>query len=209
MFTKLFDKKKLGLIASLLCFSASAQAGLIQWTYQATIVKLPTTSDPLGINGQTATLSLTFDDSNTWQKIDGQLYFPTASANASITGGNPVALDSASPAGFHFPTPSAIAAITVEIGNSSFVGLTIDGEPTQMGSFQGISSAIPLEGEHLLLAHLPTSIPNAKINYPAGTTAYSLINSSVTANAVPESPILLMLGLGLAVTGFARKRKQA
>ncbi len=199
------DKKSLGLIAGLFCFSATAQAALIQWTYEATISQITITDDPLGIEGERATISLTFDDSDLWHS-DGGLYFPTTSASASITGGHTVELNSANPAGFHFI--SYVAAITEAVGNASFVDLTIDGFQTRMGSFQGSSTSIPVAGERLSLAHLPTSIPNALFDYPIGTNRYRLVDSSVRAGIVPESTTLSLIGLGLVGIVLLRHRKQ-
>jgi len=199
------DKKSLGLIAGLFCFSATAQAALIQWTYEATISRI--TDDPLGINGERATISLTFDDADLWGSDAAGLYFPTTSASASITGGHTVELNSANPAGFHFSS-NLIAAITEAVGNTNFVDLRIDDRETRMGSFQGSSTSIPVAGERLSLAHLPTSIPNALFDYPIGTNSYRLVDSSVRAGIVPESTTLSLIGLGLVGIVLLRHRKQ-
>lgn len=204
------DKKSLGLIAGLFCFSATAQAALIQWTYEATISQITDsqiTDDPLGIEGERATILLTFDDSDLWRRDGGELYFPTASASASITGGHTVELNSANPAGFHFSS-NLIAAITEAVGNTNFVDLRIDDRETRMGSFQGSSTSIPVAGERLSLAHLPASIPNALFDYPIGTNRYRLVDSSVRAGIVPESTALSLIGFGFVGLVLVRHKKR-
>lgn len=198
------DKRNFGLIVGLLCFSASAQAGLIQWTYEATISQI--SSDPLNIHGETAAVTLTFDDSNTWQSIGGWLYFPTASADASITGGHTAALKSTNPAGVH-AISSKVASIVEEVGTADYVDLVIDGFTTTMRLFQGDSAVIPLAGDNLALTHLPTSIPGALFDYPIGTVAYRLENASVAMSRIPEPANLALIGFGFAFLGYHRRKR--
>jgi hypothetical protein len=202
------NKKIVRLLASLVLIglSASAQANLIEWTYEATIVS--TSTDPLGIDGETATISLTFDGAKTWEHQEitslplgftstGPLTFSAMNAVATISGGHTVNVTGA--ALFEPLVPLALIGDVISLitpytsPTFFFETFTIDGEDTLTG-LSGDSAITPNEGDHLLLEHLPTVISSAGINYP-----YFAGNSLGNLNALGTIPLGSGIGNNLPI----------
>ena len=76
-----------------------AYAGLITWGYTATVVDADT--NIWGIAGETITISITFDDADTWQLASGKLYVASVSSSASLTGGYTISHKTAQRASFY------------------------------------------------------------------------------------------------------------
>jgi len=200
------SRRLIGLLAGVLlgASSSSVHAGLIQWDYEATISAI--SGDPLGIDGESVTMSLTFDDTNVWTALKT---FPSATADATISGPHTIALNTVAPAARHFSTGGQISQ---ELDSPNFVDFIIDGVLTDMGNFLGDTALVPSVGDNLLIGHLPSEINNASFLLPDSTSAdYALIDSVVSTSSVsvPEPTTIALLSFGLAGLGFTRRRIKA
>jgi PEP-CTERM motif len=192
--------------------SASAQAGFIDWTYQATLADISSGStDPLGIDGDSLNIMLTYDDTNTWQSVSGSLYFPTFAASATISG-HTVTLNSSFPSAVHTGTQQLVVEA---LGSTSFMDLVIDGTLTIMSaSTSGSTALVPIAGDNLVIGHLTTSIEVfASFFVPSNTSSYTLVEESISISdssmPVPAPATLALFGLGLAGLGWSRRRQHS
>ena len=181
----------------------SAHAGLITWQFNATIDA--TTDDPLGIDGESFSLTVLFDDdAHVWTDIGGLLNYPSLSATASIGGGHTVALNTPMPAAGKL---GLVAAILEGVGSTDWVDWIIDGTFTQSISFTGSAALMASPGDAILPEHLPQSIASeAGFGLSLqGDIDYVYENAEITITRVPEPSTLLVLVVGLV--GIMRKRR--
>lgn len=153
------NNKPANLLASLLLItlSTTAQAGLIKWSYQATISA--TSYDPLGISGETANVAIVFDGHDTWEPrpfsgvlgatVIGPLSIFATSAMATISGGHIAEVSSAVLSMPMFNTCpqfidyGCISIVTYPSPLFSFDTFLIDGKAT-LTAFGGDSAITPV-----------------------------------------------------------------
>lgn len=187
-------------------YSSVVHAGIISWTYQATVsttYDAVTSPDLLSINGETINLSLIFDDAKVWEEASGWLYFSPDSVIAAISGGHTLSPNTNAVAAAY--GDSCCAAIVEQVGSRSYVDLFIDGNLTLMsGNGLAIPNG-PSLGDNLQVAHLPRSLDTFtffEYTNPAELTArYNLVNESisVTVSPVPEPETYTLVLMGLAI----------
>jgi hypothetical protein len=205
----------IALVAGLLA-SGSAQAGLITWSFEATIYDAtPYSYDMLNINGETARISLVFDDTDVWTadlSDSGFLFFPSVAASASITGGHSVRLNTSTPAAIYSMSSNRVG-FTQEPFNTSYVDLIIGSYLTQMYGYYEYVVVGPTEGGHLLPSHLTPGPFFAEFDLPPlnpDDLRYIFTDASVTISAesapVPEPTTLSLLGAGLVAMLVRRRR---
>lgn len=206
-------QKYIRLLAGMLLleFTPSLHAASIEWKFEATITEDVASTDPLNINGESVTISLTFDDTNQWQQIGSYLYIPSVSSNAQITGGHTVSLNTVSPSGVHY---SGFVGITEEVGVGHWMDLIIDGTLTRGISFTGNSLSIPSAGDNLLMSHLPSTFSTiAGISDDSNGAGKDYTYTDIqltTITAIPITPALYLFGSGLlGLIGISRRKKVA
>lgn len=202
--------------ASLLfMFCSAAQASIISWTYQATVSNTyngATSPDLLGIDAETLSFTLLFDDTKMWSDVSGWLYFPPYSVLTTISGNHSLSLNSSAVSAAY--GDGCCATIVEQSGSRSYVDLVIDGSITVM-SGNGLSIPNgPVAGNNLSVVQLPSSLDTFsyfEYTNAAGLTArYNLANESISAAIFqvpePQTSSLIFLGL-VAFAWLERFRK--
>lgn len=217
-----WNKKLMKSLAGLLIYglSMSVHAGFIEWTYEATIAVQPSLSDVLGIDGDPLSITLIYDDTDVWLTFADptELYFPTTTASASISG-HTVTLNTASPAAqAGISTVPSVQNVVEQLDSNNIMDLIIDGNLTTMLGLPAttVTALTPSAGDNLVVDHL-TAVSDIFTNISFGAlsdphrTAYDLVDASitVTTSSVPGPSILTLMGIGLIGMGFFRKRMNA
>ena len=205
--SKFLDKKVIGALAGLMLMTLSGTANAIPlfWEFSAKMT-LVLGSDDKGIDGETFTARLTFDDTNTWQDNGpGFLNFVPESATFTISDGTPASFAV-------LPALRDLENGNTQIAdgeaNSTNAFLTIDGSLFDIAFFWGPNTIDPTVGDNLVLGHLPTSIDGISIAASTALAKYTFSEESVTAGVVPIPGAVWLMGSGLVgLMGYSRKKR--
>ena len=188
-----------------LAITGPASAALLTWTYSAT-VSIATGADSLGIDGQSLSISLTFDDTSRWTTSAGWLYAVPTMAGASMSGPHTLSLSTSDVAAAF--GDDCCAAIVEAVGSRSYVDLIVDGHATVM-SGNGVSIVgRPKDGDVVAGTHLPISLETFSFfeyeDLAGSRSRYDLVRETIAVaeHSVPE-PGSVALSLCALLIAFA------
>ncbi len=181
--------------------SPVAHAGTIMWTFDASISATDSEVDPLGIDGESITMSFTLDNTATWQTNTPVLVVPVLTSDAQITGGHTIEIPNANPAAYHTFAPGT-GGFLESLNSFSFVDLEIDGRFVQLLDFRGESTLRPTDGEVLQAGHLATINwrSTSGMDYPltSPNQEYSFVGATIRVSEVPLPAISFLFASALA-----------
>lgn len=178
--------------------AGSVQAGLIQWSFEATMIDV--FGSPYGLNGERIGFSVTFDDSGVWQ--DAPLWgpccllFPSVASSAFITGGHTVALNTPLLPAWT-DNSRGIGGFQESLSGGDGFDFIIDGILAR-NFLSGPRALAPSVGDNLLPSHLPSTLASGFIMPPFFD--FFLVDRVVTVSVIsdiPEPATLFLLGSGL------------